>query len=431
MPMENGTINSHCRDGIHPDQKAISPNPPAVRRMIYFITACLAFQSTGVSMLFTLFARKISAFGHGVEVFGISAAAFSLAALVAAPYMGILADRLGRRRLLLGSLAAHALAPLGYLLAPTGAVFIVARAMAGGLTAGLGPATISMIGDLTPQAERGRWIGFTTGWSALGFVIGPSLGGWIFDQWGLPAPFLIGAAMHTLALLIAWWLVPNTTPVNQNLLKSHVTAPSGKASRIARQDKFRAAIPRPYHTWVVLGLISFLPVFAWRFIEPQFHFYIYDILGWTSARFGLVMSGYAILLTVAETTLGALSDRFGRKPILIIGLVVHTAQYLALITTDSFLWITLGIAASGLGEGLVMPALNAYFLDVSAEQHRAQMIGFKESLFSLGGLTGPALVVLAVRFLQPVGVFIIAGALILFSAFLVPLSPPKRALGVI
>jgi len=134
------------------------------------------------------------------------------------------------------------------------------------------------------------------------------------------------------------------------------------------------------------------------------------------------MSGYAVLLMVAETTLGALSDHFGRKLILMIGLVIHTAQYVALITTDSVIWITLGIAASGLGEGLFMPALNAYLLDITPEQNRAQMIGLKESMFSLGGLVGPALVVLAVRYLQPAGIFTIAGLLILFSAFLVPIS---------
>ena len=366
----------------------------ATRRIIYFMTGCLAFQSTGVSMLFTVFARKIGAVGQGVEVFGISATAFSLAALVAAPTMGVLADRFGRRRLLLGSLAAHALASLGYLLAPTGAAFIAVRALAGGLTAGLVPASISMIGDLTPQTERGRWLGFMTGWSAIGFVIGPPLGGWVFDHWGLPAPFLIGAATNTLAFLIALCFIPNTALGRQRPLESHVGTASAEVGMMTRLSTFKIAIPRPYHTWVMLGTVSFIAVFAWRFVEPQFHFYIYDILGWTSARFGLVMSG----------------------------LVIHTAQYVALITTDSVIWITLGIAASGLGEGLFMPALNAYLLDITPEQNRAQMIGLKESMFSLGGLVGPALVVLAVRYLQPAGIFTIAGLLILFSAFLVPIS---------
>jgi hypothetical protein len=65
--------------------------------------------------------------------------------------------------------------------------------------------------------------------------------------------------------------------------------------------------------------------------------------------------------------------------------------------------------------------LNATVLDITPEKHRAQAIGFKESMFSLGGLVGPAWVVVAVQYLQPVPIFATAGALILCSAFLVPL----------
>jgi MFS family permease len=137
----------------------------------------------------------------------------------------------------------------------------------------------------------------------------------------------------------------------------------------------------------------------------------------------LVMSGYGLLVVLAKTTLGGCSDRFGRKPILAIGLIVHTAQYVALIATDSPAWIALGIAGSGLGEGLFMPALNATFLDITPEQYRARVIGFKESMFSLGGLVGPVLIVAAVQYLQPVPIFVISGALILLSACLVPFLP--------
>jgi MFS family permease len=193
-----------------------------------------------------------------------------------------------------------------------------------------------------------------------------------------------------------------------------------KAKLFSRLNPW-ASIPRPYHTWVVLGAISFIAVFAWRFVEPQFHFFIYDTLGWTSAGFGLAMSGYALLMVFAQTVLGSLSDRFGRRPVLALGLIVHTAQYVALIATRSPIWIALGIAGSGLGEGLFMPALNATYLDLAPEQGRSRAIGFKECMFSLGGLAGPALVVVVTRYLQPATIFIIGGALILGSAFLVPL----------
>jgi len=403
-------------------ERPLLPNQPATRPTLLTLIACLALQSIGTSMLLTVFARKIASFGQGVKVFGISATAFSLAALVAAPYMGLLSDRFDRRRLLLGSLLAHTLASLGYLMASTCVTFIAVRAVAGGLTAGLVPATISMIGGLAPQSERGRWIGFVMGWSAIGFVLGPPLGGWIFDQWGLAAPFFAGAVAQTLAFLVALWFIPDT--VSKRARESECTLGSAteRAGILRRLSLSWTPIPRPYQTLIMPGIISFLAVFAWRFVEPQFHFFIYDVLGWTSARFGLVLGGYSVLFMFVQATLGALSDRFGRRPILMIGLVVHTAQYIALITTDSFIWIALGIAASGLGEGLFMPALNAYFLDITPEQYHGRVIGFKESMFSLAGLAGPALVALAVQYLQPVGIFIISGALILLSAVLVPFS---------
>jgi MFS family permease len=391
-------------------------NQPTHHRILYILTVCLALQMTGASILYTVYARKISTFGEGVVVFGLSATAFSLAALVSAPVMGMLSDRWGRRPIILTCLCAHIFAAGGYLIAPTGEIFIGMRGLAGALTAGLVPTTLSMIADIAPQGERGRWIGFVNGGSAVGFVLGPLLGGWIFDHMGLAAPFLAAIFSCLSAFLIALFLIPETG--KRAIPAAHVD-PAGFDQPPSRVT-FWSSIPRPYTSFVVLIIVSFNAVFAWRFAEPQFHFYIYDSLGWTSASFGAGVSGYTILLVFAKTLLGRLSDRFGRRPILMIGLLIHVAQYIALLTTTSFAWIVLGMAFSGLGEGLFMPALNALYLDVTPQQYRARMMGLKESVFSLAGLVGPALVVVAVNYLLPSGIFVIAGSLITLSAFFVP-----------
>jgi MFS family permease len=403
------------------------PNQPTKGKIIYYLTFCLALQSIGVSTLSTIFARKISTFDQGIELFGISATAFSLAAMVSAPLMGLLVDKLGKYRLLLGSLAAHALASLSYLLVSTGAGFTAVRALAGGLTAGLVPATISLIGDLTTQEERGRWIGFVTGWSSAGFVIGPYLGGWIYDHWGLAAPFFVGAIAHAISFLIVLWLIPDLSSNQGKELDNNPRSSMNERGIFPFLSRLQSSIPQHTRSILMLGVISFLAVFAWRFVEPQFHFYIYDDLVWTSSRFGFLLSGYGILSMICGVTLGGLSDRFGRKTILAAGLIVHTAQYFALITTDSYLWILLGVAGSGLGEGLFMPALNAYFLDVSPDHYHGRVIGFKEAMFSLGGLAGPALVIFVFQYLQPASIFIIGGSLIFLSALLVLfLSEPAK-----
>jgi MFS family permease len=80
-------------------------------------------------------------------------------------------------------------------------------------------------------------------------------------------------------------------------------------------------------------------VFAWGFIEPQLMFYAYDELKWTTAQLGLSMSIFGAAAMFGEFALGRLSDRWGRKPVLLLGLVLFSAQFLGLAVSDQFLWI--------------------------------------------------------------------------------------------
>jgi MFS family permease len=399
-----------------------SPSPIESRRFFNILTTCLAFQTIGGSLLYTIFARKINTLGSGLDVFGFSATAFSFAALVAAPIMGMVADRFGRRILLLSSLISQTFAALGYLLASSGEIFIGIRAAAGALTAGLIPTTMSMIADMSPTKERGRWIGYVTGVSAIGYILGPALGGSLYDRWGLEATFLTAMCFAFIAFTVAFTLIPETSKLSSRTATQPASGSikTQSFSSLKYFKSFKNAIPRPYTTFLVLLVITFIAVFAWRFAEPPFHFYIYDDLGWTSARFGLIIGGYAVLYMVAETFLGRLSDRHGRKPILIVGFILHVAQYIALITTRSTALIALGVAFSGLGEGLFMPALNAFYLDVTPDQYRARVLGIKESVFSLAGLSGPSLVVLVSKYLTTQGILIFSGSLILLCAGIVP-----------
>ncbi|MCO5185250.1 MAG: MFS transporter [Anaerolineae bacterium] len=129
------------------------------------------------------FARKIGDFGAGVAVLATSVMAYSMASMIAAPVMGSLADRFGRRPLILLSFAVFTAAFAGYYLAATALTFILIRGFAGALTAGLGPATMGVVADVAPNDERARWIGVIGAGTAAGFIIGPVLGGLLYDRW--------------------------------------------------------------------------------------------------------------------------------------------------------------------------------------------------------------------------------------------------------
>lgn len=361
---------------------------------------CMALQMTGFVMILPLFARRFDSFGAGVEALGVSAMAYALTSTAAAPFMGMLADRFGRRPVILFSLAAYVLAFSGYLFATSAWLLILLRGLAGLLTAGLVPAITSMVGDQAPENRRAQWIGIVNGGASAGWIVGPLLGGLLYDRFGYVVPFAASIAMAGGALLLAVFLIHET----------YTPAAHPSHSHSAWTQRLQGLPARP--TFLLLMLITFGVMFAWAFIEPQFMFYAYDDLSWTSSQLGLVMSTYGVAFMFGEFALGQLSDRQGRKPVLVLGLALFSAQFVGLVIFRDVTWIVVSFFLAGLGNALYDPALSALILDITPPEQTAGMMGLKGTAGSLGNLLGPALVVLFTPFVSPQIVFLIATALV-------------------
>ena len=404
-------------------------DPRRARIIIIVLAGCTALQMTSYGIIFPLFARKIEDFGDGVAVLAASVMAYSLAGVIAAPFMGSAADRFGRRPLILGSFAVFAAAFTGYYLAATSLAFIIIRGLAGGLTAGLGPASMGLVADIAPEDERARWIGVIGAGTAAGFIVGPVVGGLLYDRWGYGPPFFASIGIALLTLLIAFLAIPESNP---RWKRRRAALYQKRAERLSpsegSSESFVASLPRPPLAFATLLFVSFSMVFAWFFIDPQLPFYAFDELGWSTAQFGAVISCYGWATLIGSLALGRSSDRFGRKPILIIGLILHAAQYGGLVLSDVYGLIIVAFVIAGLGEALVSPALSAAYLDITPEEHRSRAIGIKTAIGSAGSLLAPALLTVVIRYLPAQGVFLVSGGLILFTALvvLVALRLPGR-----
>jgi MFS transporter, DHA1 family, multidrug resistance protein len=373
------------------------------------LALCMALQMTGFVMILPLFAHRFESFGAGVEALGVSAMAYALASTLFAPFMGMLADRFGRRPMILLSLVAYVLAFSGYLFATSTWLFILFRGLAGVFTAGFVPAITSIVGDLASERHRGQWIGIVNGGASVGWIVGPLFGGLLYDRFGYVAPFTVSIVTELLAFLLAVILIRETYKPS-----THPTGP-----RVAWKGGFRALPILP--AFYLLMLISFGVMFAWAFIEPRFMFYAYDDLGWTSSRLGLVMSTYGLACMFGEFALGQLSDRLGRKPVLVLGLALFSAQFIGLVIFRDATWIVVSFLLAGLGNAIFDPALSAYILDITPPEDTARIMGLKSTAGSLGNMLGPALVVLFTSIVSPQVVFLLASVLVwvltLASAF--------------
>jgi len=327
--------------------------------------------------------------------------AYALTSTIAAPFIGVLCDRYGRRPVILISLAAYVLACSGYLFAATAWQMSALRGLAGVFTAGLVPAMMSIVGDLAPQGRRGQWIGIVSGGASAGWILGPLLGGVLYDRFGYVMPFAASIVMAAGALLLAVLMIQET----------YQPGIYPGQPRLAWKTVWQALPAR--QTFLLLMFISFGVMFAWAFIEPQFMFYAYKELIWTSSQLGLVMSIYGAAFMVGEFALGQLSDRLGRKPVLVLGLVLFSAQFVGLVLFHQTIWIAASFLLAGLGNALYDPALNALVLDITPPEQTGGMLGLKATAGSLGNLLGPGLVVLFSPLVSPQGIFLMAASLVL------------------
>lgn len=400
------------------------------RIVIAVLAACTALQMTSYGMIFPLFARKVEDFGDGVAVLATSVMAYSLAGAVAAPFMGSLADRIGRRPLILASFGVFAAAFTGYFLVATSLAFILLRGAAGGLTAGLGPATLGVVADIAPVSERARWIGIIGGATSAGFIAGPVVGGLLYDAWGYRPPFLASIGIALLTVAIAAFAIPET---HTEEVRHRAALTRRRAARLApssgKAASFMASLPHPPMAFGALLFVNLMMVFAWFFIDPQLPFYAFDELGWSTAQFGAVIGFYGWAVLIGSLTLARAGDRFGRKPILIIGLVLHAAQYGGLMLSNVYWVIVVAFVVAGVGEALVNPALSAAYLDITAEEHRSRAMGIKTAVTALGSLLAPALAIAVSRVVAQQEVFAISALLIVSTAVvvLIALRLPRQA----
>ena len=403
-------------------------NARRVRAMILLLSGCVAIMMTGFGIIYPVFARRLGELGDGVQVLGWMTVSFALAQLLFAPLMGSLADRYGRRPVILLALFAFALTNLGFLFASSASAFIALRALEGALTAGLFPAAMGFVGDTVPENQRARWVGVVMGSYATGFFIGPILGGFLYDGWGYAAPFVFSAILGALAFILALILVPETrTPEVRKRERLERLWRAGKEMQ-GGHSSFWESLPRPLHIFATLLLIDFMMIFTFAFVEPQMVFYFYDDLGWTTIQFGLVVGAYGLMAVIGQGFLGPLSDRYGRKPLILAGVFLNAIFYAGLALITSFPIMLLGALAAGLGEALIYPALSAFYLDITAEQHRSRIMGLKESAAALGGVLGPLLIVGLSGLVFPQVVFLIALILMVVTVLIagVSLRAPDR-----
>lgn len=427
MSPDNSSI-SNLGQIIHADYVTASDiSPKRMRNIILLLAFSVALTMTGFGIILPVFARRLDELGSGVEALGLMTMSFALAQLIASPIMGSMADKFGRKPLIVLALGSFVAANIGFLFAPSTTVFIMVRAFEGAFASGLMPASMGVVADIVPEEKRAQWVGVVMGSMGVGFIIGPVLGGVLFDAWGFQSPFIASASIAAVALLSAIIVVPETR-TRERRWREVLRRRRADAMALAQRISVWDSIPKPMYVFAGLLVMDFIMVFAFTYVEPQMVFYFYDDLQWTTVRFGVVVGVYGLAMVAGQGTLSKLSDKIGRKPVIFVGSILFASFFILMSVVTYFPLMILVGAIAGFGNALMIPAISAFYLDITSEQHRSRVMGIKTSAAALGGVVGPLAVAGAAKVWDAQTIFISAGVLvgvIAIAAMLVLKEPSK------
>jgi MFS family permease len=304
---------------------------------------------------------------------GLLSTGYSLMQLVFAPIWGGLSDRIGRRPVLLLSIAMTAVAFLLYGLADSFVMLLASRLFAGIATANIAIAQ-AYVADVTPPEARARGMGLIGAAFGLGFVLGPAIGG-LLTGISLGAPGWAAAGLSLANGLAAFFV----------LAEPERRVASGHRGRVAAlvEELARPGIRR-------LLACYFLSVLAFSAMEATFALLARERYSLDQQHVNYVFAYIGVVVVVVQGGLvGPLTRRFGEVRLLVAGTVL---QALALATLPyapgggGLLAACVPLAA---GSGLAQPALTALLSRFARVEDQGGTLGIGQSASAFGRILGP------------------------------------------
>jgi len=321
-------------------------------------------------------------FGAGPAEVTWMMACYSAAQFFSSPLLGRLSDRVGRRPVLLVSLAASVASYLWLGFADALWMLFAARLLAG---AGAGniAAAQAYITDVTTPETRAKGMGLIGAAFGLGFTIGPALGGLVAGSdptaAALARPAFLAAGLSALACVIA-------------LMRLKESLPGASREAAARPSRWRVAkdvAARPVLRRLLLLL--FLTVTAFAGMETTFALWANSAYGWGPREVGYNFLFVGLVLVAVQGGLiGRLSQRFGEARLVLAGAGM-IALGLALLPVALTLWRLLLVnLLLALGMGLLNPSITSLISQQADIDERGGILGVSQSASSLSRILGPA-----------------------------------------
>ena len=327
-----------------------------------------------VGPVLPLYARD---FGVSATMVGLTLTVFALARLILNIPAGMIADRFGRRVLLIGGPILTSIGMFGSGFAGDIWSLLIWRFVAGAGSAFFMSGALIYLIDIAPPDLRARYVA-TNQWAlSVGVALGPGIGGLVAERWGLAAPFHLVGVIALFAAVYAVFRLPETRRSSSPKLKDE--SPAREAARIARSGPFLAIA-------FVTGTIFMTRAGTRATLVPL---HADETLAWGPGELGLVftVTGVMTLFTLWPATWA--TENIGRASVILFSAMTAALGTFVIGSSSTPMWFVLGNVILTLGTGTAGPAPAAFVADLFPERMRGLGVGLYRSAGDVGFVLGP------------------------------------------
>ncbi|GCE46279.1 DHA1 family tetracycline resistance protein-like MFS transporter [Thermosporothrix hazakensis] len=355
------------------------------RKAIFFLAVVAFLNSMGMTIISPVVPfmtqRYLNNSGNLALVVAVLTSIYGICQLLAAPGLGLLSDRFGRRPILFVCLLGSA---IGYLFFGLGGALwlLFLGRIIDGLTGGNIGVLFAYVADITRPEERGKYFGLVGSFSGVGFLVGPGVGG-LLATFNLSTPFLVAVAVILLALVWGFFFLP------ESLHKAHrISAISLRALNPFKQ--LGGLFSHTHQRWLLLAVfLYYLPLPS---MGANLTILLKDSLGWNAAAAGMVTTVVGVVDIVVQGVLvGKLLSAVSEVTLSISSLILIAVSYflVGLIALIASPFLLLGGVLLGAGAGgLVENALRGLLSRLAGPRQQGLIGSASQSMQSLAMILG-------------------------------------------
>ena len=344
----------------------------------------------------SLFAESL---GAGPERIGLIVSVSTLTGVFLKLPSGALSDIYGRRLLLHVGVVAFGLPPFVYPFVSDLNVLTGLRFVHGLATAIFAPSALATVAELY-QERRGAALGTYTACTQSGALLGPFIGGWLVYGAGFPAAFVTAGLFGCVGLIMFFSLRLNPPPpdVKEKSMAAVVADMWRGFAAVARNRKVLITSSTDAAKMIANGaLMAFLPLYGMS-------------VGLNPGEVGLLFSIQAVTSFLSKPVMGRVSDRVGRQPLILLGLMICAGTFVLIAQVGSFPLLLVLASGFGFGEAVVSSSSSALVADSSEFKRLGAGMGMQGTIMDIGHASGPLLAGLLIANLSYQSAFgIIAG----------------------